>query len=118
MSKQYRSVVFLEHEETDSDNGIVTDEALRILHHKPTDPEHPDYGSVVWEIPTAADVRRTLDYLLQWENGEGETYDFEPWGCADEIIRTRRGNVNYVISYNVGLSTIALTRPIAERRRT
>lgn len=115
---KYQSVVFLEHEETDRDNGLVTDEALRILHHKPTDPDDPDYGSVLWEIPTAADVRRTLDYLLQWEYGEpGETTDYEPWGCADEIIRTRRGNVNYVISYNVGLSYIALTRPIAERRK-
>jgi len=109
--------VFLDHEETDHDNGLVTDEALRILHHKPTDSEHPDYGSVLWEIPTAADVRRTLDYLLQWENGEGETYDYPPWSCADEVIRTRRGNVNYVISYNVGLSYIALTQPIAGKRR-
>lgn len=117
---KYRTIVFFQEEESSHDNGIVQDEALRILHHKPTDPCDPEYGSIVWEIPNAEDVRKTLDYMLQWDNADaGEIRDYEPWGGADELIRTRRGRggPTFVISYNVGLSTIALTELIPDGRR-
>jgi hypothetical protein len=100
---RYRSIVFIDHEETDSDDGIVQDEALRLLHHKTDD-------SVLWEMPTEESVNAALDYLLQWDYGESdEVTDYEPWGGADEIIPLTRGDSKYVISYNVGLSYIALT---------
>src|SRR5260370_4354117 len=106
----YRSIVFLDHEETDHDNGITQDEALRILHHKPSDPDHEDYGAVLWEMPTEESVNAALDYLLQWDYGQedSEPYDESPAGSGDwrELV-TRNGRV-YEIAYNVGLSYIGL----------
>ena len=52
-----------------------------------------------------------LDYLMQWEYGEGELTTWEPWGTSDEVLvmdETR----GYVISWNSGLGYIALTQKL------
>lgn len=102
--KQWRSIVFLDHEETDTDNdGIMQDECLRILHRKTDD-------SVLWEMPTAESVEAALDYLLQWdyEPESSEIYQESPAGLGDEREIVTRDGRTYEISYNVGLSYIGL----------
>ena len=113
---KYRSIVFLDHEETDHDDGLITDEALRILHHKSRDPETEDYSSVLWEMPTAESVQEALDYLLQWdyEPESMEVYDHSPAGFRDETERVERDGRVFEMSYNVGLSYIGLCELIEE----
>ena len=121
---KYRSIVFLQSEETDGEmadgsHAIIQDEALRILHHKSTKPGTGDYESVVWECPTQKSVNAALDYLLQW-NYECENMtvtDESPAGSQDwreTVTRYIRGADGkrkrhvYEITYNVGLSYIGL----------
>ena len=98
---RYRSIVFLDHEESDTDDGIEQDTALRILHHKTDD-------SVLWEMPTEESVDAAFDYLSQWDCGEGEITDYPPGGSADWTQTVWRDDRVFQITYNVGLSTISL----------
>ena len=107
---KYRSIVFLDHEETDSDDGgIVQDECLRILHHKTDD-------SVVWECPTAESVQAALDYLLQWdyEPESQEVLAGSPAGSSDWTETLTRDGRTFELTYNVGLSYIGLCEVIAD----
>ena len=121
---RYRSIVFIDHEETDGEmpdgsHVLITDEALRILHHKSTKPGTDDYDSVVWECPTKESVNAALDYLLQWdyERESMRVYDESPAGSRDETVTVtryvkdangKRKRHVYEITYNVGLSYIGL----------
>lgn len=99
---RYRNIVFLDHEETETDDGeIVQDRALRILHHKTDD-------SVLWEMPTEESVNNALDYLLQWDYGDGEVSDQSSAGSSDWRETVTRGDRTYLLTYNVGLGYIGL----------
>lgn len=50
-----------------------------------------------------------FEYLLQWEYGEGEVYDSEPWGSLDKTYESVDGDNKYVVSYNYNLSYVSLT---------
>lgn len=101
---RYRSIVFIDHEEEQDDNGtLVTDRALKILHHKTDD-------SVLWECPTAESVQAAFDYLLQWDCEEsGEVTDASPAGSSDWTETVTRDGRTYEMAYNVGLSYIGLS---------
>jgi hypothetical protein len=116
---KYRDIVFLDHEEDIDDNGnLVQDRALRILHHKTDD-------DVVWECPSAESAIAAIEYLLQWDCGEGEITREARAGTSDwtethKIYRDGRGDLRFsdrdddpegmyvVLTYNVGLSYIGL----------
>jgi hypothetical protein len=116
---RYRNIVFLDHEETNGDNGeLIQDEALRLLHHKTDD-------GVLWEVPTAESTIAAITYLLQWDCGEGAITGESGAGGSDctethMIYRDERGDwqisdrdddpegMYVVLTYNVGLSYIGL----------
>jgi hypothetical protein len=111
----YRSIIFLDHEETDGEmpdgsDVIISDQALRILHHKSARPGTEDYESVVWEVPTAESVNAALEYLLQWdyERKGMQVYPDSPAGSGDEREVVTSGDRSFEIAYNVGLSYIGL----------
>lgn len=50
------------------------------------------------------------DYLSQWDCGEGEERDREPWGSSDYTFESGC----YVLSYNLRLGYIGLTERLSE----
>ena len=54
------------------------------------------------------DEDKCLEYLLQWDYGEGEEYEKEPWGAVDRLIKKGK----YVINYNYHMEYIGLTEII------
>ena len=56
------------------------------------------------------DHDKALDYLLQWDYGDGEIYNVPPWGKSDTILY--QCQEKYVISYNRHLDYISLTEII------
>lgn len=56
-------------------------------------------------------LEAVIDYLSQWDFGGESEYDIpigDPWGKSDTIYR--KGN--YVLSYNLGLGYIGLSRKL------
>lgn len=84
---KYRSVVFIQGEESD--------EPFQILHQKGED--------------------SLFEYLLQWEYGEtGEVYSDIPWGTYDVTNFHKHGDLDYCVSYNWNLAYVSLTEVINE----
>lgn len=49
---------------------------------------------------------KIIESLIQdYDYGEGEETDYEPWGSSDETFKWE----NYVLSWNSGLGYVALT---------
>lgn len=61
-----------------------------------------------------ADENEQFNYLMQWESGEGEILDQEPWGTADDVEKIERGGETYYMSLNSGLGTAGLDRLVPE----
>ncbi len=51
-----------------------------------------------------------IDYLAQWDMGEGEFTKGKPWGSSDRLYR----HGDYILTWNRGLSYISLNRIIRE----
>lgn len=84
---KYRTVVFIQGEESD----------------KPFDILHED------------GVEALFEYLLQWEYGEaGELFDTKPWGTWDEVEYLAQGETEYAVSWNWNLAYVSLTEIISE----
>jgi hypothetical protein len=100
----YQNIVFIQNEETDTDDGIEQDTALRILHHKTDD-------SVLWECPTQESVNAAVDYLLLWDTGESDIYgryDISQSSGSDRREVVTKWDRTFVLTYNVDLSYIGL----------
>lgn len=89
----YQDIVFMQ--------GDDADEPLRILYDK-----HDD--SVVWSFPDK--TAETVEYLTQWETGEGEIRDETAAGSADDFATVG----NYRLTWNLGLSYIGLERRLPD----
>ncbi|HEY6020768.1 MAG TPA: hypothetical protein VIY48_12995 [Candidatus Paceibacterota bacterium] len=82
---KYRSVVFIQ--------GDESDEPFRILHNSGED--------------------ALLEYLMQWEYGEtGEVYSDIPWGTYDVTCFFNIDDLEYCVAYNWNLSYVSLTEVI------
>lgn len=77
---KYREIVFLQ--------GEGADEALNILEEK--------------------GEKKALDFLLEFDYGEGEITERAPWGSADILYKRK----NYVMSYNNRIGYVGLTEII------
>jgi hypothetical protein len=53
-----------------------------------------------------------FEYLLQWEYGDGEATDSEPWGAYEDSMTFFDGDLEYVVSYNYNLAYVSLTEVI------
>jgi hypothetical protein len=60
-----------------------------------------------WELLHHDGEEALLDYLKEWDYGDGgESYDSPPWGSHDDIYQKGL----YVLSYNLGMGYVSLTR--------
>jgi len=83
-------------------DGDNADEPLNMLLRKT--------GGFIYQGATDKSVKKTLDYLKQWEDGDWFGLEPEPqWGPADTTIETE----GYVIAYNSGLGYISLNRKVS-----
>ena len=53
--------------------------------------------------------RKAMDELFEWDYGEGEITDYEPWGKADDLWSWIDGKHTYILSCNQNLDYISLT---------
>ncbi len=83
--KEYRQIVFMQEHDAD--------EAMNIL--------------------DVQGEKAALEYLLQWDQGEGEVRSTSSAGSRDHIYK----HGNYVMSYNLGLPYIGLEEVIHESKR-
>lgn len=47
-----------------------------------------------------------IEYLLQWDYGEGERYNYSYWGKSDTVYNQD----DLILIYNIGLGYISLCR--------